>query len=173
VLSDLALGVLFTLGFYFFFPLTQGHGWGYRYAYQILGSLSLLAAAGAPWLVAATSPRRAQRLLGLSLAVALVLQVPIRFAQGERFIRPYAAAYRYIVSRPADVVLVHGDSIWYGRDLVRNDPYLSGQPIVVNATMLTRAGREAIEAAHPGRVVDVKDGELLRLGLTLWVQHAR
>jgi hypothetical protein len=173
VLSDLALGVLFTLGFYFFFPLTQGHGWGYRYAYQILGSLSLLAAAGAPWLVAATSPRRAQLLLGLSLAVALVLQVPIRFAQGERFIRPYAAAFRYIVSRPADVVLVHGDSIWYGRDLVRNDPFLRGQPIVVNATMLTRADREAIEAAHPGRVVDVKDGELLRLGLTLWVQHAR
>ena len=171
VLADLALGALLTLGFYFFFPLTQGHGWGYRYAYQILGSLALLAAAGAPSLVAAVGARRTQTLLAASFAIALVMQVPLRFVQAERFIRPYAAAYRHVLTQPADVVLVHGDSIWYGRDLVRNDPYLRGQPVVLAARFLTPEGRTAIEAAHPGRVVDVKDGDLLRLGLTLWVRH--
>ena len=173
LLGDVALGVLLTLGFYFFFPLTQGHGWGYRYAYQVLGSLSLLAAAGAPSLVAAVGPRRAQGLLLASFAVALVLQVPLRFRQGERFVRPYASAYRHLAGKRADVVLVHGDSIWYARDLIRNDPYLEGQPVVVAAKLLTAEGRAAIEAAHPGRVVEVKDGELLRLGLTPWIRRRR
>ena len=171
LLGDLAFGVLLTLGFYFFFPLTQGHGWGYRYAYQVLGSLALLAAAGAPSLVAAVGAPRAQRLLVGSFAIALLVQVPLRFWQGERFIRPYAAAYRHLASRPARVVLVYGDSIWYGRDLVRNDPYLRGQPVVLAARLLTKKGRAAIEAAYPGQVMEVRDGELLRLGLTPWIRR--
>jgi len=173
LLADLSLGVLFTLGFYFFFPLTQGHGWGYRYAYQVLGSLALLAAAGTPWLIATCGARRAELLLAVSFVVALVVQVPLRFAQGERFIRPYAAAYRHVLGQRADVVVVHGDSIWYGRDLVRNDPFLHGQPVVMQARFLTPSMRAAIVAAHPGRVADVKDGELLRLGLTPWVRRER
>jgi hypothetical protein len=172
LLGDLALGVLLTLGFYFFFPLTQGHGWGYRYAYQVLGSLALLAAAGAPSLVAAVGPRRAQGLLIASFVVAVLVQVPWRLWQGERFVRPYAAAYRYLAGQRADVVLVHGDSIWYGRDLIRNDPYLRG-PVVLATRLLTREGRAAIEAEHPGRVVEVKDGEMLRLGLTPWIRRGR
>ena len=173
VVTDLALGVALTLAFYLFFPLTQGHGWGYRYAYQVLGSLALLAAAGTPALVAAVGARRAQGLLVASLATALVVQVPLRFVQGERFVRPYAAAYRNLAARPARVVLVYADSIWYGRDLIRNDPYLRGQPVVVAARMLSREGRRAIEAAYPGQVVEVRDGELLRLGLTRWVRRGR
>jgi hypothetical protein len=45
--------------------------------------------------------------------------------------------------------------------------------VVVAARYLSPAQQAAIVAAHPGRVVDVKDGELLRLGLRLWVQHGR
>ncbi|MFL5619252.1 MAG: hypothetical protein ACJ79A_12775 [Gemmatimonadaceae bacterium] len=173
VMTDVALGVAFTLAFYLFFPLTQGHGWGYRYAYQVLGSLALLAAAGTPSLVSAVGARRAQSLLIASFATALLVQVPLRFWQGERFIRPYAAAYRHLSSRPARVVLVNADSIWYGRDLIRNDPYLRGQPVVLAARLLTREGRAAIEAAYPGQVLEVRDGELLRLGLTPWIRGRR
>ena len=172
-MTDVALGVALTLAFYLFFPLTQGHGWGYRYAYQVLGSLALLAAAGTPSLVAAIGARRAQGLLVASFATALLVQVPLRFWQGERFIRPYAAAYRYLASRPARVVLVHEDSVWYGRDLIRNDPYLRGQPVVLAARMLTREGRAAILAAYPGQVLEVTNRELLRLGLTPWIQRPR
>jgi hypothetical protein len=173
VMTDVALGVALTLAFYLFFPLTQGHGWGYRYAYQVLGSLALLAAAGTPTLVAALGARRAQALLVGSFATALLVQVPLRFWQGERFVRPYAAAYRHITGTPARVVLVYGDSIWYGRDLIRNDPYLRGQPVVLAARLLTPEGRAKIEAAYPGQVVEVKDGELLRLGLTPWIRGRR
>ena len=173
VLTDVALGVAFTLLFYLFFPLTQGHGWGYRYAYQVIGSLALLAAAGTPALVSAAGARRAQGLLVASFATALLVQVPVRFYQGERFIRPYAAAYRHLSSRPARVVLVHEDSIWYGRDLIRNDPYLRGQPVVLAARMLTPQGRAAIEAANPGQVLEVRNQELLQLGLTPWIRGQR
>jgi hypothetical protein len=171
VLRDVALSVGLTLGFYLFFPLTQGHGWGYRYAYQVLGNLSLLAAAGAPSLVAATGPRRAQWLLAGSFVLAVLVQVPLRFVQGERFIRPYAAAYRHVLGRPGDVVFVHPDSVWYGRDLIRNDPFLEGQPVVLNARYLTPQMHDAIVAAHPGRAVDVSSSELLRLGMTRWVRR--
>ena len=173
LLTDVALGVALTLVFYLFFPLTQGHGWGYRYAYQVLGSLALLAAAGTPYLVAAIGARRAQGLLVASFATALLVQVPLRFWQGERFIRPYAAAYRHLASRPARVVLVYEDSVWYGRDLIRNDPYLRGQPVVLAARLLTPQGRAAIHAAYPGQVLEVKNADLLRLGLTPWIRGRR
>ena len=173
MLRDLAIGVVLTLGFYFFFPLTQGHGWGYRYAYQVLGGLALLAAAGTPAMVHALGARRAQLLLVASFVIALAVQVPLRFKQGERFVRPYAAAYRHLLGKPADVVLIRADSIWYGRDLVRNDPYLEGQPVMLASRMLTPQARAAIEAAHPGRVIEVPDSELLQLGMTRWVRRSR
>ena len=173
LLTDVALGVALTLVFYLFFPLTQGHGWGYRYAYQVLGSLALLAAAGTPYLVAAIGARRAQGLLVASFATALLVQIPLRFWQGEHFIRPYATAYRHLASRPARVVLVYEDSVWYGRDLIRNDPYLRGEPVVLAARLLTPQGRAAIHAAYPGQVLEVKNAELLRLGLTPWIRGRR
>jgi hypothetical protein len=171
VLRDVAFGVGLTLGFYLFFPLTQGHGWGYRYAYQVLGSLSLLAAAGSPSLVAAAGARRAQWLLAGSFALAVLVQVPLRFVQGERFIRPYASAYTHVLAKRGDVVVVHPDSVWYGRDLIRNDPFLRGQPVVLNARLLTPQMYAAIVKTHPGRVVDVSSSELLGLGLTRWVRR--
>jgi hypothetical protein len=166
-LADLAWGVLFTLVFYSFFPSTQGHGWGYRYAYQVLGNLALLAAAGAGPLREALGRRRADLLLVASLVVAVALELPLRLVDTERFVSPFAAGAEYLQTRPADVVLVHGDSIWYGRDLVRNDPFLQGQPVILQASIVTPLGRSVIERAHPGRVIEVKDGELLRLGMTL------
>jgi hypothetical protein len=170
VLRDLAWGLLFTLAFYLFFPFTQGHGWGNRYAYQVLGSMCLIAAAGAPAFVEVLGARRARLLLAASLACA-VIEVPLRVRNAEQFSRPFAAAAEYLRTRPADVVLVSGDSIWYGRDLVRNDPFLEGQPVIVSTWGLPQAARVALERLHPGRVLVVSDAELLRLGLTPWIHH--
>ena len=169
--QDLAWGVLITLIFYMFFPTTQGHGWGYRYAYQVLGNLALLAAAGVTPLRAVIGRRRTTLALAGALVIALMVQLPLRLVDTEQFVRPFAAGAEYLRTRPADVVLVHGDSIWYGRDLVRNDPFLRGQPVMISAGALTDAGRAALERAHPGRIMDVSDSELLRLGMTRWANH--
>lgn len=170
-LADLAWGVLLTLGFYMFFPSTQGHGWGYRYAYQVLGSLSLLGAAGITPLAEAMGRRRAQLLVAATLVLAVTLEVPLRLANTEHFVRPFAASAEFLQSREASVVLVHGDSLWYGRDLIRNDPFLEGQPVILYGTNLTPAGRAYLERAFPGKVLDVRDSELLRLGMTPWTSH--
>ena len=170
-LADLAWGVLITLGFYLFFPSTQGHGWGYRYAYQVLGSLALLGAAGIVPLVEAMGRRRAQLLVATALLLAVVLELPARLRNTEHFVRPFAASAEFLQSRDASVVLVHGDSIWYGRDLLRNDPFLQGQPVILYSTGLTPAGRAYLERTFPGKVLEVSDSELLRLGMTRWTSH--
>ena len=51
ILQDAALSCLLTFGFYYFFDLDQGHGWGYRYFHGALGCLVLVAVAGCEVLV--------------------------------------------------------------------------------------------------------------------------
>jgi hypothetical protein len=171
-LADLAWGVVLTLAFFTLFPATQGHGWGYRYAYQVLGSLALIAAAGLEPLHNALGERRTQALVAGSLVVTLVILLPLRLVETEQFVRPFAAGVAHVTSQKADVVLVHGDSVWYGRDLIRNDPFLRGQPTVVRASWITSEQRAALERAYPGRVVDVSDTDLLKLGMTLHTRRA-
>ena len=171
VIIDLAIGVVITLFFFMLFPSTQGHGWGYRYAFQVLGSLALIAADGVPRLAAALGERHARRWLLAGVALALVVQLPLRLVQTERFVRPFAAGAAYIRSRPEPIVVVHGDSVWYGDDLVRNDPYLAS-PIVLRRNSLAPGAIAQIERAFPGRVRQVPDAELLRLGMTP-VAHRR
>jgi hypothetical protein len=165
VIVDLAAGVVITLLFFMFFPSTQGHGWGYRYAFQVLGSLALIAAEGIPPLVRALDARHARGWLVAGVAIALVVQLPLRLVQTERFVRPFAAGVAYVHSRPEPIVLVHGDSVWYGGDLVRNDPYLAS-PIVLRRNALAPTAIEQIKRAFPGRVYELPDAELLRLGMT-------
>lgn len=164
--ADLAWGVVLTLGFYLFYPSTQGHGWGHRYAHQILGSLALLGAAALPSLRAALGEYRARVVVTACLAAAVFVQLPLRFVQVARFTAPFAAGYSYVATRPVRVVLVHGRTIWYGRDLVRNDPFLSGQPVVIEADALSPDQRAELSRALPGQVVEVTDDDLLRLGMT-------
>ncbi|MEO8562920.1 MAG: hypothetical protein ABI601_12635 [bacterium] len=172
VLADLGVGVMLTLAFYAFFPLTQGHGWGYRYAHQILGNIALLAAAGVPVLRGAVGARSGRALLVGSCAIALLVQLPLRLVQTESFVRPFAAGHRLVEQQSADVVLVRGDSIWYGKDLIRNDPFLR-RPVVIYRTMVSDYGRQMLEQAHPGRVVELRDSDLLALGMTPWTSRRR
>lgn len=164
-LVDLALGVLATLGFFMFYPSTQGHGWGYRYAHQVLGNLCLLAAAGVPTIVAALGARRTRQWLVAGIATALLVQLPLRLRDTVRFVRPFARGVEYVRSRNAVVVLVRGDSVWYGRDLIRNDPFLR-YPVVVRRERLAPSLIAQMKAAFPGRVYELSDAELLRLGMT-------
>ena len=161
---DLMAGIVLTLAFYFLFPQSQGHGWGYRYFYSVLGSASLLAASAA---VALTAPTAGlvRRLVIASAVAALVVQLPLRLAQSERFVRPYAAAIDYIASRPADVVIVDPHAAYYGRDLIRNDPFLRSRPLTMNLRALTPAAVDELVRRHPGRVYLLTVPEMQRLGL--------
>ena len=165
VIVDLGLGVVLTLVFFSFFPSTQGHGWGYRYAFQVIGSLAIIAAAGVPAVSGALGARRARAWLAGGLALAVVVQLPLRLVQTERFVRPFAKGVAYVRSQPRAIVIVDAGRLWYGDDLIRNDPYLA-RPIVLRRDALAPAAIAEIERVFPGRVVRVSEEQLLRLGMT-------
>ena len=164
-LVDVSLGVLGTLIFYLLYPTTQGHGWGYRYAHQVLGNLCLLGAAGVPLVVEVFGARFTRRWLASAFALTVLVQLPFRLRDVERFVRPFAAGHEYLRSRDAVVVLLRANAVWYGQDLARNDPFLR-YPVVVREAGVPPGLIEQLDRAFPGRVVEVSDRELLALGMT-------
>ncbi|MHB8528500.1 MAG: hypothetical protein ACYC8V_03195, partial [Caulobacteraceae bacterium] len=76
------------------------------------------------------------------LAVALdsiAILLPGRLWQAGQWVRPYAAASAAIAAAPSQVVLVDETGVWFGRHLVRNDPFLRNRPLVLDAALLDRA----------------------------------
>ncbi|MFL5607958.1 MAG: hypothetical protein ACJ8AD_16015, partial [Gemmatimonadaceae bacterium] len=166
-LRELMFGVLLSFGFYLLFPSAQGHGWGYRYIFPVLGGMALLATDGWSRIATELRPRAARMLLVGGLALVLV-QLPVRAAEVEATVRPFAAASEYVHSRPADVVVLPVWSWWYGVDLVRNDPWFADGPVVLAAPnvtekqfndMVTRLGGKAV------RVWTVPYAGLARFGM--------
>lgn len=148
ILRDAALSCLFTFGFYYFFFVDQGHGWGYRYFHGTLSCLVLVAVNGWEVLVETAGARRARNFLLAGAVVSLLVALPLRCYQAETFIRPFARASEAIHSMNAEVVGIDPRFAWYSNDLIRNDPFLEDRPIVVGlidlkpqeVAALTRAG---------------------------------
>jgi hypothetical protein len=130
---DLAVGLLLTLGFYAFFERTQGHGWGYRYFYPALGNAVLLAAVGLRSVGRVAGEARLRHLVGSAALLALVFQFPWRSIQVEGFVRPWARAVSLVAESHEPVVVLPTASVWYGFDLIRNDPFL-GPPVSVSGS---------------------------------------
>ena len=162
--QDLALGIGLSFLFYVLFNSTQGHGWGYRYIYAVLGNVALLAAAALPMLEERVGAVRARRLVSVGLLLGVVALV-MRVQQVERFVRPFASAVDRVSHADADVVVVRTSEVWYGRDLIRNDPYLRGGPVVVNAGMLGQADYDRLKASHGPRLRFIDTDELVALGM--------
>jgi hypothetical protein len=138
ILVSLALGIALTLAVVLVVMPFQGHGWGYRYLHGLLGSIALLAAQGWIWLSDRSAHLRQKfaAILLLSIALSIFALIPWRLAQVYAFVGPYAAASAAIARSKADVVVVDASNIWYGVDLVRNDPLLASSPKVLNLTSL-------------------------------------
>ncbi|HUI96625.1 MAG TPA: hypothetical protein VLX44_12785 [Xanthobacteraceae bacterium] len=148
ILLCLAAGMVLTVGAAIVLAAYQGHGWGYRYLHGFLGGLSLMAAQG--WICITdrdSRPSRAPALaLALSVVVSLVVVLPWYAHQVSAFIKPSETAVAAIQRSDADVVIVDGTDIWYGQDLVRNDPFLRTLPKTLllsklDATRLTELCR--------------------------------
>jgi hypothetical protein len=132
-LRNLLLGIALTLLAMFVLMPFQGHGWGYRYLHGLLGSFALLAEQGWIRITAELSVglQRARLALGLATAISLGVILPYHAAQAHDFVKPYALASRAIEQAIAEIVIVDPTGIWYGADLVRNDPFLRGSPKVL------------------------------------------
>jgi hypothetical protein len=163
IIRDAALSCLLTLGFYYFFYLDQGHGWGYRYFHGTLCCLILVAVAGWGVLVEKAGEPRARNFFCVALAVSFFIVLPLRCYQAESFIRPYANASEAIHSMNAKVVGLDPHLAWYSADLIRNDPFLEGRPVV--AALINLSPAEVTALARAGRARFVSRREMKDLGL--------
>jgi hypothetical protein len=149
IIQDAAISCLLTFGFYYFFYLDQGHGWGYRYFHGTLSCLVLVAVAG--WEVLAEKSGRgiARVFLWVSVAASLLIALPLRCYQAETLIRPFARAAEAVHSMKAEVVGIDPHLAWYSADLIRNDPFLENRPVIAaliklwppEVAALTQAGK--------------------------------
>ena len=160
---DLLWSSLITFLFYSFFRTSQVNGWGYRYAYSILGNLVLLSLLGWQELRMQAGTRRSSIILGSSLVIALLVQLPIRSFQAERFVRPHYASFQYIMSLPASFVLVDAKTIWPAADLMRNDPFLRTTPKLLFSSRTTPHHLEISKKL--GGVEEVGGETLVQFGL--------
>jgi hypothetical protein len=112
--------------------LSQGYGWGFRYAHGYIGPFCLLAGLG--W--ARFRPAHAMRPLVVGLAITALTSVWLVWRTYD-FVAPYAASHQMIDASKADVVLVDPRGGLYVTDLVRGRNGVPGKPMVMNLGMLT------------------------------------
>lgn len=165
-LRSLALGILGTVLFLFIVLPPQGHGWGYRYLHGFIGSACLLAAW--QWMrfmevLEGEQRRRLQTAFVVATVLAVVVLMPLRAWQIERFVAPTARAQEAISAAEAEVVVVDDRDIWYGIDLVRNDPFLRQRPVVLRLAYLSPQQVDDICGAYSVAVFDASSAR--RVGL--------
>lgn len=160
---DLTAGIALSFVFYFAFPHSQGHGWGYRFLHGLLGSAALLAAYGWEWLEERGFQPVLRGALTLSLVFSALWQLPSRLWEVDEVVAPFAHASEVIEHAPADFVLIDAGSAWYAGDLVRNDPFLRNRPKI----MFARGFNEALfnELKKRGRIMFLSGPQLYKLGL--------
>ncbi len=162
----LAIGILIALLSGLFLTPGRQEGWGYGYLHGHLGSFILLAAFG--WVRLASSKPHLRpdlnRAVGLCCAAMLLVAMPLRAFQVERITTSVAASVRLVEENETDVVLVDLPGIWFGPQLIRNDPFLRQRPKVMGLQMLTADQVRALCDAYTIAVVDYHD--LIPLGVT-------
>jgi hypothetical protein len=161
--QDLIWSCLVTFFFYIFFRNAQTNGWGYRYIYSVLGNFVLLSLFG--WQEIKTLVGAGKSLIALvgSLAIAVLVQLPLRCIQAERFVRPYYVSFQYMKSLPVSFVLLDATTVWSAVDLTRNDPFLRTTPKVVFSKRTTPKHLDMLKG-H-GDVQEVGGETLMRFGL--------
>jgi hypothetical protein len=143
---DLVLSLGVAIVARLFSPTTQGEGWGYRYVYANLGNLVLLGAVGASVMARAVGSRTTWRMVAASVGVFALVQLPLRVSGVNRVVGPYRDGYAWLTSLPYDAVVYPSEMVLWGRQLVRNDPFLRNRPKIVEALSLTDSARARLRA---------------------------
>lgn len=123
----LAAALVITFAGYFFVPVDQGHGWGYRYLHSAWFVLPVLAslALGDP---GAGEDAELRAMAAWAILLSLVFSNALRLVQVDGFMARHLAQVPPL-ARPADparadIVFVAPRSGFYTQDMVHNDPFL-------------------------------------------------
>ncbi len=165
IVRDLAWSALLTLVFYLSLVTGawQGHGWGARYIFAVLGNLVLLAVPGWYALKQMIGHSRASMFVVVAVGFALLAQLPLRAVQVFSVIRPFAATQQYLATLPDPLIVVPAGAVWYGQDIVRNDPFLTNTPRLLALHRLTPPRIQQLQAEGPVRLLTAD--ELVELGM--------
>lgn len=162
---DLLFGIVAVLLFFLtFVPVTQGHGWGWRYGHQVLVNIVLLATTGWSASSKLMEARHAKRMLTCSFLVSLLVLVPWRTAVAYRIVKPFSNAVDWMSKQEEHVLVIPADSIWYGRDLIRNHPSMR-KPVTLRGSSLAGSDTAAIPEPWRTSVRWITVEELEALGL--------
>ena len=137
-----AASALTTLVGYFFFPIDQGHGWGYRYFHSAWVALPLLATAAifrpsgtqatlhGPRLLSRTfEESNTKAYLTACILLTLGFGLGWRAWQMQDFVARDLSQLPQYTGTERRVVIVDLTLLFYGEDLVQNDPWLRGDVI--------------------------------------------
>lgn len=166
---DAAAGIVFVLLARTFLTHTpQGVGWGYRYLHDSLGTLCLLAAVGAETVIAALGVVSTRRLIVAATAATVVFQLPLRSWDVDSVVGPYRRGSEWLASMPENVVIFMPDFMPWGRQLIRNDPFFSKPPVIVDGFRIhmNPPTIDSLRASH-GSVHTVTVEEMKAHGLPL------
>ena len=138
-----SISALLTVFGYFFVPVDQGHGWGYRYFHSAWMALPILATA-AMFRPIGPSDSPQDSLHGASrifeeaaaksyvtacIVLTLICGVGWRAWQIQEFMANDLGQLPHYSGTERQIVIVNGKSSFYGADLVQNDPWLRGNVI--------------------------------------------
>jgi len=149
---------------YWFVPLDQGHGWGYRYFHTAWAALPLFAAAfivSRPMAAAASSDWRRQ-VGGIALASA-VLGTSLRFWQVDDIIGRHVAQRIPVTATGHWVVFVVQNAGLYTWDMIQNMPGQYDQLVLMSQGSAEDAGLMAARFPSPQRVLADRRGSLWRV----------
>jgi hypothetical protein len=130
---------LLTIFGYFFVPVDQGHGWGYRYFHSAWMALPLLATAAlfrpAQTPSEVSSPARlfedgeTKSFVAACMLLTLIFGVGFRAWQMQDFIARDVSQVPHYTDTERRVVILSGRHSFYVADLVQNDPWLREKEI--------------------------------------------
>jgi hypothetical protein len=134
----LTTSALLTVFGYFFVPVDQGHGWGYRYFHSAWMALPLLATAAMFRPVGLNGSQRGLRdgssrtfedsdtksYVTTCIMLTLIFGIGWRAWQMQEFVAHDLSQLPQYTGTERQVVIIDGTFSFYGADLVQNDPWL-------------------------------------------------
>jgi hypothetical protein len=120
----LATSAVLTVVGYFFVPVDQGHGWGYRYFHSAWIALPILAVAALRRRSPRTMGPRDTWFIVACALLTLLAGTALRASQIHGFIARHQRQVPAYAGTEHRVVILDTQHTFYGRDLVQNDPLL-------------------------------------------------
>ncbi len=160
--------VLLTFFIHSYLMPDSMHGWGYRYMQGTIGGIVVLAIFAFDRCVFENefhSDKSVKVLSYLSclLIASLMVSFPMRLIQMREYIQPKMTAYTFLTQQDVDIVLLDVDRIFFGSDMVRNDPYLRNRPLIMELPLLSEKERETICGHYKTTVITYED--IARFGI--------